>query len=337
MLIAVTIVESVKLRHLLPVLALAFAPLSPAQTPAWKPARNVEIVVGVGPGGGIDRTARVVQKILQDEKLIDVPASVVNRPGGGGTIAQAALNQRQGDAHVWEITATSLLTNHITGRSALGHRDFTPIAMLSDEYIGFLVRADSPLKSGRDLLDALKADPEALPIGIATAAGNTNHIAAGLAAKISGGDVKKLKVVVFGSGGESMTALLGGHVRLVVTPSANAISHLQSGRMRVLAIASPARLEGALAAVPTWREQRADIVVANWRPAIGPRGWAPAQVAYWEEALARVTRSEEWKSDVARSGAVTHYMGSRELAAFFDQQYAQFRAILGDLGLAKNP
>src|SRR5688572_30178842 len=120
MLIAVTIVESMKLRHLLPILALAHVPLSSAQAPAWKPARSVEIVVGVGPGGGIDRTARVVQKILQDEKLIDVPASVVNRPGGGGTIAQAALNQRQGDAHVWEITATSLLTNHITGRSVLG-------------------------------------------------------------------------------------------------------------------------------------------------------------------------------------------------------------------------
>jgi putative tricarboxylic transport membrane protein len=317
--------------------AVIAIPAALAQSAPWKPARNVEIVVGVGPGGGIDRTARAIQKILQDQKLLDVTATVVNKPGGGGTVAQAQLNQRQGDAHVWEITATSLLTNHITGRSALSHKDFTPIAMLSDEYIGFLVRADSPLKTGRDLLNLLKADPESLPIGIATAAGNTNHIAAGLAAKIAGGDVKKLKVVVFGSGGESMTALLGGHVGLVATPSANAIPHLQSGKMRVLAVAAPARLEGALASVPTWKEQRADIVVANWRPAIGPKGWSAAQIAFWEEALARVTRSEEWKSDVAQSGAVTHYMNSRDLAAYFDAQYAQFRAILTELGLAKLP
>jgi putative tricarboxylic transport membrane protein len=105
--------------------------------------------------------------------------------------------------------------------------------------------------------------------------------------------------------------------------------------MRVLAIAAPARLEGALAAVPTWKEQGAAIVVANWRPVIGPKGLSPAQVAFWEEAFARLTRSDEWTSDVARSGGVNHYMNSRDLAAYFDAQYAQFRAILGDLGLAR--
>jgi putative tricarboxylic transport membrane protein len=320
------------------VMAIALAAAAPAalaQPGPWKPARSIEIVVGVGPGGGIDRTARLIQKILQDQRLVEVAATVVNKPGGGGTIAQAQLNQRAGDAHVWEITATSLLTNHITGKSALGHKDFTPIAMLSDEYIGFLVRQDSPLKDGRDLLNLLKADPESLPIGIATAAGNTNHIAAGLAAKAAGGDVKKLRVAVFGSGGEAMTALLGGHVGLVATPSANAIPHLQSGRMRVLAVAAPARLEGALAAVPTWKEQGENIIVANWRPVIGPKGLSAAQVAFWEEVFDKVTRSDEWKGDLARSGSVNHYMNSRELAAYFDAQYTQFKAILTELGLAK--
>ncbi len=318
------------------VLAISLtAPAAFSQTGAWKPARNVEIVVGVGPGGGIDRTARLIQKILQDERLIDVTATVVNKPGGGSTIAQAYLNQRKGDAHVWEISATSLLTNHITGKSAFGHKDFTPVAMLSDEFIGFLVRQDSPLKSGKDLLAVLKSDPESLPIGIATAAGNTNHIAAGLAAKAAGGDVRKLKVVVFGSGGESMTALLGGHVGVVATPAANSIPHLQAGRMRVLAIAAPARLEGALATVPTWREQGADIVVANWRPVVGPKGWSAQQVAYWEEVFAKLVRTEDWKKEVARTGGVSHYMNSRDLAAYFDTQYAQFRAVLMELGLAK--
>src|SRR5687767_4559405 len=220
-------------RFLLLTLALgAAATAAAADAPdAWKPTRNVEIVVGVGPGGGIDRTARIVQKILQEERLIPGAATVVNKPGGGSTIAQAYLNQHAGDAHYLEITATSILTNHITGKSRLGHKDFTPVAMLYDEYLGFLVRHDSPLKNGKDLLAALRENPEALPVGIATAAGNTNHIAAGLAAKAAGADVKKLRVVVFGSGGESMTALLGGHVALVVTPSANSIP--QIGRAHV--------------------------------------------------------------------------------------------------------
>jgi len=313
---------------------LAFPGFALAQAPAWAPTRAVELIVGVSPGGGIDRTARTIQRILQDRRLVDVPINVVNKPGGGGTLAQVYLNQRAGDAHYFEITATSILTNHIIGRTQSGHRDYTPIVMLSDEYLGFAVHADSPIKDGRQLLDALKR-PEELPIGIATSAGNTNHIGAALLAKAAGADPRRLKVVVFGSGGESMTALLGGHVALVVTPSANLIPHLESGRMRILGVSAPKRLPGALAAVPTWAEQRVNAVVANWRPIIGARGLSPAQIAYWEGVFAKLVETEEWRSELARSGAVPHFLGSRDLAQFFDDEYARFRAVLTDVGLAK--
>jgi putative tricarboxylic transport membrane protein len=207
--------------------------------------------------------------------------------------------------------------------------------MLYDEFLAFGVTADSPITDGRQLLQALSTRADTLPIGIATSAGNTNHIAAGLIAKAAGADVKKLKAVVFASGGESMTAALGGHVALVVTPSANLIPHLQSGRMRVLAVSAPKRLGGALASVPTWREQGVDAVVANWRPIIGAKGWSAQQIAYWENAFAKVVSSEEWQSEIERTGGVNHYMGSRELADYFDSQYMQYRAILTDLGLAR--
>jgi putative tricarboxylic transport membrane protein len=263
-----------------------------------------------------------------------VPVNVVNKPGGGGTLAQAYLNQRGADAHYFEITATSLLTNQIIGRTPSGHRDYTPVVMLYDEYLGFAVQADSPLKSGRDLLAALK-NPEALPIGIATSAGNTNHIGAALLAKAVGVEPKRLKVVVFGSGGEAMTALIGGHVGLVVTPSANLIGPMQNGQLRVLGISAPKRLAGALAAVPTWNEQGVDAVVANWRPVIGARGWSAAQIAYWERAFAQLTATDAWQAEVARSGGVPHFMRSRELGEFFDTEYARFKTILTDLGMAK--
>ena len=317
------------------VLASLAQPCTAQQPAAWKPTRNVEIVVGVSPGGGIDRMARLLQKIMQERHLIDVTSTVVNKPGGGSAIAQVYLQQHAGDGHYLEISATTLLTNHITGKSTFSHKDYTPIVMLTDEYIGFLVRDDSPLKTGQDLLAAFKANPEALPIGIATAAGNTNHIAAALAAKAVGADVKKLKVVVFGSGGEAMTALLGGHVGLVATPSANAIPNLQAGKMRVLAVAAPKRLDGALAGVPTWKEQGADIIVTNWRPIIGPSGLTAPQIAFWEGVFAKLSEAQEWKNEIARDGSVSHYMGSRELASYFDAQYAQFKAILTDLGLAR--
>jgi putative tricarboxylic transport membrane protein len=296
--------------------------------------KPVEILVGVSPGGGIDRTARTLQKIMQEKRFVETPVNVVNKPGGGSTIVQAYLKLKQGDAHYYEITATSLLTNHITGKSASSHRDFTPVVMLYDEFLGFAVAADSPIRDGRQLLELLKTRADTIPIGIATSAGNTNHIAAALVARAAGAEVKKLKVVVFGSGGESMTALLGGHIALVVTPSANLIPHLQSGRMRVLAVSAPKRLDGVLGSVPTWRELGVDAVVANWRPVIGAKGWSPQQVAYWENIFAKVVSTDEWKHEVERGGGVNHYMRSRELAAYFDAQYTQFRSILADLGLA---
>jgi putative tricarboxylic transport membrane protein len=320
-------------RLLLALVALPFLP--PAHAQAWRPTKPVEIIVGVSPGGGIDRTARTVQKILQEGKFVDTPISVSNKPGGGGTIAQAYLNQRAGDAHYMEITATSLLTNQITGKTSSGPKDFTPIAMLYDEYIGVAVKADSPIKTGQQLLDALRQNPESLPVGIATSAGNTNHITAALIAKSAGIDPKRLKVVVFGSGGESMTALLGGHIGMVAAPSANFIPHMQGGRMTVLGIASPRRLEGALATVPTWNEQKVKAVVANWRPVIGPKGLTAPQIAFWEGVFGKLTAGEEWKTEVERSGGVNHYMGSRELARYLDEQHVEFRAVLGDLGLAK--
>lgn len=322
-------------RFVLAVALVASTSCAAAQAQPWAPSRNVEIIVGVGPGGGLDRTARRIQKIVQDHGMLDVTATVINKPGGGSTIAQVYLNQHAGDAHYLEISATSLLTNFILGRSPHSYRDFTPIAMLYDEYIGFAVNADSPLKTGRDLLAALKSDPQSLPIGIATSAGNTNHIAAGLAAKHAGADPRKLKVVVFNSGGESMTALLGGHVALVITPSANTIRHLESGRMRVLAIAAPRRLSGPLAVVPTWQEHGADIVVANWRPVIGPRGLSADQVAFWEAFFARLTASETWKSDIEKAGGVNHYMPSAALKRYLEAQHAEFKATLTELGLAK--
>ena len=316
------------------IFAITFCGFVLAQTPAWKPTKPVEILVGVSPGGGIDRTARIMQKIIQDRQLVPVPVTVVNKPGGGGTIVQAYMNQRAGDAHMFEVSATSLLTNYIVGRSSSSYRDFTPVVMLYDEYIGFAVAADSSIKDGRQLLAALK-NPESVPIGIATTAGNTNHIAAAIVAKAAGVDPKRLKVVVFNSGGESMTALLGGHVALVVTPSANLIPHVQAGRMRILGISAPKRLPGALSSAPTWQEQGVNAVVANWRPIIGAKGWSAAQIAYWEGVFLKAVESDEWKAEVARNGGVPHFMRSAELGAFFEAEHARFRGVLVDLGLAK--
>ncbi len=249
--------------------ACCLQPAAHAQT-AWKPERNVEILVGAAPGAGTDKTARMVQKLWQQEKALDVPSVVVNRPGGGGAVSWAYLGQRQGDPHLLLVTSYNIVTNHITGKSKLTYTDFTPVALLISEYIAYTVSAESKYKTLQEVVAALKKDPRAVSVGLSSSLGGANHIALGLAMKAAGIEVSKMRIVVFNSGGESMTALLGGHVDMMVA-SGSAIANQASGNVvHPLAFAAPKRLGGPFAPVPTLTELGYPVVADNWRIVIAP-------------------------------------------------------------------
>jgi putative tricarboxylic transport membrane protein len=298
----------------------------------WKPQRTVEIVVGASPGGGTDITARILQKILKDQGFVE-NSVVVNRPGGSHTIAWAYLNQQAGDGHYFSIVNEPFVINRIIGLSKLSYRDFTPLTVLFDEYLVFVVRPESPIKSGSELLAQLKADPSALSIGFASARGNNSHLSIGLAAKTSGVDLKQLKTVVFKSGGESLTALLGGHVDVGVNPVATAIAHITAGRLRVLAVTSPERLGGPLAEVPTWKEQGANFSYGSWRVAFGTRDMGRAQIAFWEEAFRRLLESDAWKTELARQHQTSIFHSATETRKFLEAEEARLQPIVNLLGL----
>ena len=160
--------------------------LSVTQAQSWSPQKNVEIVVSAAPGGSNDKTGRSVEKMLNDLKLVPTTVTVVNKPGGGGNIAYAYMNQHKADAHYLLVGTTALLSNHIVGSSQMNYADFTPIASLFNDYVVFAVNAASPLKTGKDLVAQLKADPKSIAVGFATTVGSHNHIAAGLLMKTRG-------------------------------------------------------------------------------------------------------------------------------------------------------
>lgn len=304
-----------------------------AQT-AWKPERPVELIAMNAPGGGSDRTLRIMSKIMQQTQLIPVAVNVVNKPGGGGTVAYNYLNTHPGDAHYLQLASKSLLTNHIAGNGP-SYTDFTPIAFLFGEYISVTVKPDSPLKSGRDIIERLKKDPGALTFGIATSLGNPNHQAIATPLREAGIDIKKLKTVIFPSGGAASTAMMGGHVDVVPITAAFAAQMARQGQVRVLAVTSPSRLPDVLANVPTWRDQGYDVVVSNWRSMVGPRGMAEAQVTYWEQAFRRFVESDEWKKELETNFWASEYMRSAEMRKYLDQDNAQVKSFLVELGLAK--
>jgi putative tricarboxylic transport membrane protein len=261
------------------VLVLITAMPSGAQSGSWKPEKNVEIIVGSGAGGGIDGTARLIQRIWQSTNLVTPSSTVLNRPGGGGAVGWGYMNQHPGDGHYISVSPTNLITNRITGSHDLNHTDVTALAMLFHEYSTLTVRNDSPFRSANDLVARLRSAPESVSIGLPSV-GNVFHLGAARITRLAGGDPRKLKTVIFKSPAESLAALLGGHIDLVPTAPANVISHLKAGTVRVLAVTAPNRTTGDFAAVPTLREQGLNVVVTNWRAIVGPRSMSPGQVAY---------------------------------------------------------
>ena len=321
--------------NLLPALALLLLAGSACAQSAWKPERNVEIISGTAAGGAVDKANRTVQRIWQDKKILEVTSSVVNKPGGGNTIAWNYINQHAGDGHYVSIAPYTILTNKIIGMSPLSYTDFTPIALLFDEYITVSVRADSPIKNAQDMIERLRKDPSSLSIAVASALGNHIHVGIAKPLKTAGVDIKKLKVVAFKSSGDSVAALLGGHIDVVSSTTPNVLGQLQAGKIRVIAITSATRLSGPLAGVATWKEQGVNIEFNASQGAIGPKGLAAPQLAFWENAFLRLSQSDEWKKELESSNWQSNYRNSQDTARYYESEYAEMKAVLGELGLVR--
>ena len=300
----------------------------------WSPEKNVEIIIGSAPGGGNDRTGRITQKLLKDLALVPTTISVVNKPGAGGFLGWTYLNQA-GDGHSISQSTPNLLTSHIVGRSEFTYNGVTPIAQLYSESSVFVVKADHAIQSAKELIERLKRDPGSFSTTVGTGAGNHNHIALGALAQAVGADPRKLRVVVFRGSAEATTAVMGGHVDVAIVAASSRAKQIQSGTMKALAVASPQRLPGVYANVPTWRELGIDLTAAFWVGVIGPRGLNRDQKAFWEKAIATLAHSAEWKSYLQQNSLEDTYMDSEASAAFLAAHYRLYEKILTQLGLAK--
>jgi putative tricarboxylic transport membrane protein len=317
------------------VLTALFVLSAPVAAQTWSPQKNVEIVAASPPGGSNDKTARMLERVIGATKLVNSSLTVMNKPGGNATIAHTYVAQRPGDPHYLLVMTSGFLTNQIIGASTLNTGDFTPIASLLEDYTVFVVPAGSPVKSGKELVARLKKDPKSISIGFANAFGSSRHIAAGLVMKAVGGNPRDLKVVVFKGSAEAIPALLGGHIDLGVIGAVNVVPHVSAGKLRVVGVAAPQRLSGPLADGPTWREQGVDVAYGNWRGVFAPKNLTPAQVAYWESVLRKATELPEWKEDLEKNFWTEHFVTGPALRKLLDQEYAETKAVLVDLGLAK--
>ena len=316
-------------------LACSFVFGSIIEVRAWTPERPIEIVVPSSPGGSFDKTVRLIERVARENKLVDVPITVVNKAGGGGNVALAYLQQRPADGHSIMIVSTALLVNHILGRSPVSHRDLTPTATLFHEYIATIVLTSSSFDTPTAFTAQLRKAPETITFGFCCALGGGNHLAAAMLVKAIGGDVKRMKTVVFKGAGEVTTAVLGGHITAASNAASNALGPIQQGQMKVVAVAAPQPMAGVLKGVPTWRDQGLNVVMALTRSLVGPKAMPPDRVQFWEELIHKVVRSAVWREDLERNVWNDAYKNGADTSDYLDSQSHLLITLLGDVGLTQ--
>lgn len=306
---------------------------APLQAQTWQPQRHVEISSPGGAGGALDTTARITEKLMQEMKLLPVSSAVVNRSGGEHAMAYNHIRQRTGDPHQLSFASPVLLANHIAGVLPVTYTDVTPVGCLISEYYVFAVRAESPIKSGRDFVEGLKANPETYSVAVGTL---LTRIAAGLALQAGNVDLKKTRMVVFAGAAKQTMTVLGGHMDVAVTPLVQVLPHFEAGKMRIIAVTAPKRLSGALASVPTWADHGYEGAAADtWRCVIAPKDITPAQVAFWENALRRVAEHDEFRKAAERNHWDVAFKGSAETRKFMEAEYADFKRVMTQFGIVK--
>jgi putative tricarboxylic transport membrane protein len=305
---------------------------SPAAS-AWRPSQEVELIVGTPPGGGQDRPARVLMRVMEAARLIDVPVKVTNIAGKGGGKAWDALRARAGDPHVLSISAPPLLSNRILGVSDFDYRELTLVANLYTEYLAFIVRADSGIQSATELLAMLKADPGTIKIALATAVGSTNHMALGQILRHLGADPRKLDLRVFDSAMYAVDDVVAGNAPLGVISAVSAVKALKAGQVRALVVSAPERLAGVFAGAPTWTELGVPCVIGQWRGVLGAPGVGADALAFWTHALGAALAHADWQAELAANSWSGAFMTGDKLRAFMDAEREFCGSMLQALGL----
>jgi putative tricarboxylic transport membrane protein len=306
------------------------AALIAAQAQAFMPTRPIEVVVHTGPGGGSDLLARAAVLMIEKEKLVPVRMQVVNKTGGGSTVAAAYLFEKKGDPHtIGFFTGVWLTTPITTAEAKVTLRDLTPVARLVLEPALIAVKADAPFKTLVDFVAAAKKSPGQLKQSGGSVTSRDNVVRQ-LLQKASGA---RWAFISFPGGGERIAALLGGHVNMMVIEPAEAGEHIRAGNMRVLAQVSEKRL-AAFPEVATLKEAGFDVPsVPQVRGVAAPPGIPAENVAYWEDIFRKLTRTASWRKFLADNQFEDGYQNATQLAKFYDEFTGQMRSILQEAGV----
>src|SRR5688572_22828843 len=288
-------------------------------------APTLKMMIPANPGGGWDTTGRVLGRALTEVKAAD-SVQYENRGGAAGIIGLAQFaNASKGDPNALLMMGAVMLGGIITGKPPVQLQQCTPIARLTSEYNVYVVPANSPLKTMKDVVEQLKKDPGSVKWG-GGSRGSTEHIAAAMLARKVGVDPKKVNYVAFRGGGEAVAAILGGNVTVGGSGYSEFAEHIEAGKMRAIGVTSEKRLPGI--AIPTMKEQGYDVILGNWRGVYAAPGISAADRAALTSAVVAATKTKAWEESLKKNGWTPAVLAGKEFEDFVEYEFSSLRAIM---------
>jgi putative tricarboxylic transport membrane protein len=311
-------------------LGLAVLVLLPAVAPAAEP---IKMMVPANPGGGWDTTGRSVLAALAADGIHTAGAQVANKGGAAGTIGLAEfVNTMKGNDHALLVMGVIMVGGILTNKTPVTLEQVTPLVRLTIEYNAIAVPPTSPLKTVKDFVDALKADPGKVAVG-GGSAGGVDHITLALIGKAAGIPATRLNYVPYQGGGEMIAAVAGGKLTAAISGVSEFKQYVDGGRLRLLAVTSEKRIAGH--DVPTLRESGVEVVIGNWRGLVGPPGMSAAGRANMLALLDRMHKGKAWPETLSKQGWDDAYLAGDAFAAFVKEENARIGQVLKDVGLLK--
>jgi putative tricarboxylic transport membrane protein len=303
--------------------ALSLAVASPAYA-QWQPTEDVEFVIPFAVGGGADLLARVIGKIIEEEKLVPVPVSLVNHPGGGGAVGLGYVTaSRAANPNTIVLVNGTTQITPILNPEAKTLSEVRPVMNIMVDDFVFFVKGDSRWKTIGDFVAEAKEKPDKTMTF--AAGGTTDVMAITIFSKVVG---KEMNTVMFNSGGEALTALLGGHVDASIGNPLEFMGHLESGDVRALGVFRDERF-AELPDVPTMKEQGIDAPnFQMWRGIAVPKGVDDAAAAYWRGVMEKVVASPTMQAYLKDNAAASAPIGGADFEKFLADQETLYRGLL---------
>ncbi len=285
---------------------------------AWQPTKPVEFNVPAGTGGGADIMARFVSPLFQKNKITDQPWIVVNRSGGAGAEGFLHVKEKKGDAHMVIITLSNLFTTPLATGVPFNWKDLTPVARLALDYFVLWVNAESPYKTAKEYLDAVKKEPSKFKMAGTGSKQEDQIITVQMEQGFPG---VKFAYVPFKGGGDVCVALVGKHVDSTVNNPSECVSHWRAGKVRPLAVIDHERIPlPEWDKIPTLKEATGvDISYLMLRGIFAPPGISKDVQAGYVELFKRVTDTEDFKRYLTENALKPAFLSGPEYVKWLEE------------------